>query len=97
MMVLRRVLRVGVPAAPRGALADRGGEQVMEHLVWLWDARLRDARSAPMTLGRPMPMSVDSWRPCVSDAAGSRCHHAATKIKRPDRLLAIRPLTCTFW
>jgi hypothetical protein len=23
--------------------------------------------------------------------------HTAAKIKRPDRLLAIRPLTCTYW
>jgi hypothetical protein len=29
-------------AACCGVLAYRGGEQVVEHLVWLWDARLRD-------------------------------------------------------
>jgi hypothetical protein len=29
-------------AGPYGALVDRGGEQVVEHLVWLRDARLRD-------------------------------------------------------
>jgi hypothetical protein len=41
-------------------------------------------------------MCSSHWRPSP-DAAQSCCHHAATKIKRPDRLLAIRPLTGTYW
>jgi hypothetical protein len=60
-------------------------------------ARTMWLRGAPTTHDRRMSMYVDPWQPCVSDAARSRCHRAATKIKRPDRLLAIRPLTCTSW
>ena len=44
-----------------------------------------------------MPMPAGSWWLCTSDAARSCCHHAATKIKKACRPLAIRPLTCTFW
>ncbi len=33
----------------------------------------------------------------MSDPAESRCHHAATKSKSLTAILAIRPLTCTYW
>ena len=43
-----------------------------------------------------MPIAAGLPRPRPASAARSRCHHAAMKIKRPDRLPAVRPLTCTY-